>query len=44
MAFVRTGLIIAALVLGWVALRAEGSAHVFGPPAATLPQPVAARP
>ncbi len=31
MAFVRTALLIAALVLSWVALRAEGSAHVAAP-------------
>lgn len=32
MVFLRTALIIAALVLGWFALKAESSAHGFVPP------------
>ena len=38
MAFMRTGLIIAALLVAWVAFRTEGFAHV-APPA---PMPAAA--
>jgi len=38
MAFVRTGLLIVALVMSWVALRVEGSAHVATPsPASSAP-------
>ena len=33
MPFVRTTMIIAALVLGWVAMRAETSAHIAPLPA-----------
>ncbi len=32
MSFVRTALIIVALLLGWAVLRAEGSAHVAAQP------------
>ncbi len=38
MAFVRTIMIIAALLLGWLALRAESSAHPM-PAAAVELQP-----
>ena len=36
MSFVRTVLIIAALMLGWFAVRAESSAHSMPPPAVEL--------
>ena len=37
MPFVRTVLIIAALLLGWVAIRAESAAHNASPPPPTHP-------
>ncbi len=40
MAFIRTGLIIVALVLAWVAVRLPSAAHNL-PPQATLSQTAA---
>jgi len=37
MAFVRTGVIIVVLLLGWIAVRVQPAAHTL-PPQATLSQ------
>lgn len=41
MAFVRTCMIIVALVLGWVAVRTQSTAHVVPTQSAQLHVPVA---
>ena len=39
MAFLRTIILIAVLLLGWVVLRTEGAAHAAVPPAAAQAVP-----
>ena len=43
MAFVRTGMIIVALVLGWAAMRSQSAAHIVPTQSAQFHVPVAYR-